>query len=547
MTDYSASQGETPVNASAPNLGAGDADSIAERRRISAESFRRLTSLLKKPAIPNLEAAATQQIIIPELQVETISPVVSAPVAEHVEALIPLEAETKAQPVDQPLAAEEPFEQLVAEQPVAELAIALEPTVELVEVEETAVNLVAGQESEIPEFADVEQIETSNFTEVQIEAPASEKKPTPRQKPKDAFALSPGAMPQKPPAPVIQQTPEQEQEAAELARSLLDMMAAGNSAGLPQERALAADTLLRMLPRLPLKSTIMLSERVRLMDAPPPLLMAKLIADQNIAVSGPLLEDSNHISDEDLNVVIQGNDYAKIRIIARRRKLSRAITSELIKTGDDSVLLTLVRNLGAEITQESFLALSDHAKDYPELLAPLCTRPDLPVPFAFELFWLAPVQLRRYLLNRFLTDSENLTKILKIARVTEGEEPAAPLALDIEKISGAFDLLSAGETEAAAFALSAMANINTETAERILADTQGEPMAALLKVIGVSRSDITEAFEILQSTSPALIDPTRNVEELQSTFDSLSFNKARILLTYWDWATLKTGPYAPLN
>jgi Uncharacterised protein conserved in bacteria (DUF2336) len=582
MTDYSASQVETPVNASAPNFGMDNADAIAERKRVSAESFRRLTSLLKKPAIPSLDVVATPQIIIPEFKVETVEPIVLAPQIEVVQPVAPLETEIAVVQADQLPAVEEPTAELVAvEQPIVELVVAEEPTaeivptveatveptvelvaaaeptievvtaeeptIEVVAAEEPAIEVVAAQDAEIPELVAAEQIEISELPEVQTKAAAPEIKPTPRQKPRDAFALSPGAMPQKPPAPVIQQTPEQEQEASELARSLLDMMAAGNSAGLPQERALAADTLLRMLPRLPLKSTIMLSERVRLMDAPPPLLMAKLLADPNIAVSGPLLEDSNHIGDEDLNMVIQDNDFAKIRIIARRRKLSSAITSELIKTGDDSVLLTLVRNLGAEITQESFLALSEHAKHYPELLAPLCTRPDLPVPFAFELFWLAPVQLRRYLLNRFLTDSENLTKILKIARVTDGDEPTAPLALDIEKISGAFDLLSAGETEAAAFALSAMANINTETTERILADTQGEPMAALLKVIGVSRGDITEAFEILQTTSPALIDPTRNVEELQSTFDSLSFNKARILLTYWDWATLKTGPYAPLN
>ena len=508
MTDFSASQGETPVNAAVPNLGAGHADSsIAARQRISAESFRRLTSKLKKPIIPSLAIAITSQTIVSEFKVEPIAQGALPSQVEDAQPAAHAESQTESLEADSPLAVEETVQELVA----------------------------------------AEQAENSKLLVEQVEPEALAKKPTPKQKPRDAFAVSPGALPQRPPAPVIQQTPEQEQEAAELARSLLDMMAAGNSAGLPQERALAADTLLRMLPRLPLKSTIMLAERVRLMDAPPPLLMAKLIADPNIAVAGPLLEDSNHIGDEDLNMVIHDNDYAKIRIIARRRKLSRAITSELIKTGDDSVLLTLVRNLGAEITQESFLALSEHAKDYPELLAPLCTRPDLPVPFAFELFWLAPVQLRRYLLNRFLTDSENLTKILKITRVTDGDEPETPLALDIEKISGAFDLLSAGETEAAAFALSAMANINTETTERILADPQGEPMAALLKVIGVSRSDIAEAFEILQTTSPALIDPARNVEELQSTFDSLSFNKARILLTYWDWATLKTGPYAPFN
>jgi hypothetical protein len=508
MTDYSASQGETPVNSAAPNLGVGNADSSSsERRKISADSFRRLTTLLKKPIVPSLDVVATPKIIIREIVVETIKQVTSAPPIEEV----------------QPIVKAEPQIGLIVE------------------------NSPVSVETAVEERTVVEEPEVSQLPEVQAKAAAPEKKPTPKQKPRDAFADSPGALPQRPPAPVVQLTPEQEQESTELARSLLDMMAAGNGAGLPQERALAADTLLRMLPRLSLKSKIMLAERVRLMDAPPPLLMAKLIADPNIAVAGPLLEDSNHIGDEDLNLVIEDNDYSKIRLIARRRKLSRAITSELIKTGDDSVLLTLVRNLGAEITQESYLALSAHAIDYPELLAPLCTRPDLPVPFAFELFWLAPVQLRRYLLNRFLTDSENLTKILKIARVTDGEEPEAPLALDIEKISGAFDLLSAGETEAAAFALSAMANINTETAKRILADTQGEPMAALLKVIGVGRSDIAEAFEILQTTSPALIDPTRVVEELQSTFDSLSFNKARILLTYWDWATLKTGPYAPLN
>jgi Uncharacterised protein conserved in bacteria (DUF2336) len=508
MTDYPASQGETPVNLAAPNSGAGNADyANAERKKISADSFRRLTTLLKKPIVPNLDVVVKAPTFVPDHPVEAIAPIVLAPQVEV------------AQSVIEPPST---FEVVDPEPPLS--------------VEQT-----------IEEPAIVEQTEVSTLPEVQVETEAPVTKPRSKQKPRDAFAVSPGALPQRPAAPVIQQTPEQEQESTELARSLLDMMAAGNGAGLPQERALAADTLLRMLPRLPLKSKIMLAERVRLMDAPPPLLMAKLIADPNIAVAGPLLEDSNHIGDEDLNLVIQDNDYSKIRLIARRRKLSRAITSELIKTGDDSVLLTLVRNPGAEITQESFCALSEHAVDYPELLAPLCTRPDLPVPFAFELFWLAPVQLRRYLLNRFLTDSENLTKILKIARVTDGEEPEAPLALDVEKISGAFDLLSAGETEAAAFALSAMANINTATTERILADTQGEPMAALLKVIGVSRSDIAEAFEILQTTSPPLIDPTRVVDELQSTFDSLSFNKARILLTYWDWATLKTGPYAPLN
>jgi hypothetical protein len=31
--------------------------------------------------------------------------------------------------------------------------------------------------------------------------------------------------------------------------------------------------------------------------------------------------------------------------------------------------------------------------------------------------------------------------------------------------------------------------------------------------------------------------------ELHAQFDGMSFNKARMLLAYWDWATRKTGPF----
>ena len=513
MTDYAASQGQSPVNAFAPSPGNHAADQVSSSRKsVSADSFRKLTALLKKPNISTVELPSQEPKTVAPVNIQ-IAPIEIIPVAP-VEIVAPT-------PIPEPVAmAQVPIEPFEVQIAPAQIEL---PVPEIVSAPAVVVEAPIAPIPEIP------------------------KNPVVRQKLRDAFAITPGLVPQRQPIPPIQQTPEQVQEAAELARSLLDMMAAGNSAGLPQERAFAADTLLRMLPRLPVKSLIMLAERVRMMDAPPHLLMAKLIADPNIVVAGPLLEDCMHITDEDLIMVIGDGDFAKIRMIARRRRLTRAITNELVKTGDDSVLLTLVRNLGAEIPQESYLALSEYAKEYPDLLAPLCTRPDLPVPFAFEMFWLAPVQLRRYLLSRFLTDSETLTKILKITRVSDGDEQAENQFAPVEKIIAALDLAGEGDLDGAATALGEFANINPTTAARILGDTKGEPLAALLKAAGVARGQVTEIFEKLQKSSSGLIDPARIIEELQSTFDSLSFNKARILLTYWDWATLKTGPYAPLN
>jgi uncharacterized protein (DUF2336 family) len=386
---------------------------------------------------------------------------------------------------------------------------------------------------------------------VEIEpAPAKVELPSNRPKPRDAFALPPSAMPQQSPKPapiVIAQTPEQEQESAELARSLLDMMASGASSGLPQERALAADTLLRMVPRLPLKSMVMLAERLCMMESPPHLLVTKLICDQRIEVAGPLLEECSHITDEDLSLVIQEGEPAKRRMMARRRHVSRTISAQLVNTADPSVLLNLVRNQNAEISHESFVQLVQHASQQEDLLAPLCIRADLPVPFAFELFWHAPAQLRRYLLSRFLTDSETLTKILKIALVTNGDETPSTEFSNPEKLMEALQLADDGQLDEAAAILGAAAQINPATAARILADRQGEPLAALFKAVGITRAAANEILHGLKNSISGLIDPERDPDELQGLFDSLSFNKARILLTYWDWATLKTGPYAPLN
>lgn len=486
-------QGQNPVTMPQPENGVPS----AVRKTVSADSFRLLTAFLKKP------------VVIPDFV---------------------------------PLPIPSPIPTLVTVSPVVETIVAQPAPIVIVEPE-PAIIVVAHVEATAMEVLEP-------VVEVAIPEPeAVTPKIVTRPRPRDAFALPPSALTQTKSATVVAppQTPEQQQESAELARSLLDMMASGASSGLPQERALAADTLLRMLPRLPLKSLIMLAERLCIMETPPHLLVAKLICDPRIEVAGPLLEECSHITDEDLSLVIQEGEPAKRRMMARRRHVSRAITSQLVNTGDPSVLLNLVRNQNAEISHESFEQLVFDAAEQQELLAPLCIRADLPVPFAFELFWPAPAQLRRYLLSRFLTDSETLTKILKIALVTNGDENTKIEFPDPERIKDALQLADDGQLDEASTILGECAQINQATAARILADRQGDPLAALFKAVGIPRSAVAEILRGLMLSASGMIDPARDPEELQSLFDSLSFNKARILLTYWDWAVLKTGPYAPLN
>ncbi len=339
------------------------------------------------------------------------------------------------------------------------------------------------------------------------------------------------------------ETLDADSDSGELALSLLDMMSGGAASGLPQERALAADTLLRMIPRVPVKQLIRVVERVAIMETPPSLLVAKLIRDPRAEVVAPLLERCMHITDQDLITAATEGDAVKRRMIARRRILSPVLADHLIAIGDPSTVLTLIRNPGAGFSHDAFYRLADHASQHHALLAPLTTRADLPAPVAFELFWFVPPELRRFIFSRFLTDSETLSKILKITLgAQEGDETRFPPR---ETLASVVDAASEGKIDAAAQILAEIGGVCQETALRILADPDGEPVTVILKALGYPRGKFAESMERFRHPDCQILRTDRNITELESLFDTLSFNKARILLTYWDWFVQKSGPYAP--
>ncbi len=348
--------------------------------------------------------------------------------------------------------------------------------------------------------------------------------------------------------PMVHTEMHKQDDAGDLARSLLDMMLSSPAAGLPQERALAADALLKLVPRIPPRALVSIVERVSIMESPPHLLVSKLINDPRIEVAGRLLEHCNHISDQVLSKVVETGQVSLQRLIARRRHISAALSDQLIAFDDPSVILTLVRNNGVTFSHAAYSMIAEHAVRHPAALAPFATRADLPPPIAFELYWFVPPELRRYLLSRFLTDSETLTKILKITQTMQGSDGAGEVKFpEREQIEEAVTLLVNGKLPEAAEKLGEIANLQAETAVRIMADREGEPLTIIFKALGMNRARFTEIIELLKNSDFGIIRSDRPSEELQYVFDSMSFNKARILLTYWDWATAKTGPYAPAN
>ncbi len=468
----------------------------------------------------------------------------SCPVVETAEAVEPetVEPETVA---PEAVAPETVEPEAVAPETVAPETVALEMIAPETAAPETVESEREESETVEPETAAPETVESESVVPEAVEPEAVEPETA-------ASELADGeggtVQPSQLPVAGADTTSEADLHSAETARMLLDIMAMPSGAVQPQERALAGDTLLRLVSRMPVASLVALCNRLCIMESPPPLLVRRLIHHENVDVSGPLLEKCPAISDQDLMTMINMGDVVALRLIARRRHLSPALTDALIRHGDASVMLTVVRNPGAAMSHEAFNVLADTAKSRVSLQAPLATRADTPAPIAFELFWSLPPQLRRYVLSRFLTESATLDRILKIAHALEesngGEASGSPKIADKAEIEQLVTLMVDGKTTEASHKLAALAGIGAANAERIITDSEGEPLTVAVKAIGLSRTQFAAVAETLRDAPAAPLRSNRRLGELKNLFDSLSFTKARVLLTYWDWAVEQSGPYS---
>ena len=87
------------------------------------------------------------------------------------------------------------------------------------------------------------------------------------------------------------------------------------------------------------------------------------------AVALPLLEHSIVLSDEDLLQVLHAGEAAQRRAIARRAQVSSLLADALVATQDESVILTVMRNPGAEVSELGYDAALLAFPESPAVLA----------------------------------------------------------------------------------------------------------------------------------------------------------------------------------
>lgn len=130
-----------------------------------------------------------------------------------------------------------------------------------------------------------------------------------------------------------------------------------------------------------------------------PLNMITLLAkDDNIAVAGPVLAQSDRIGEKDLIEIANSKSQTHLLAIAIRSTLSEAITDILVKRGDKRVVGKLAKNQGARFSARGYEAIVSRAAGHDELSENLGLRLDIPLPLLERLLLRATHLVRSRLL-----------------------------------------------------------------------------------------------------------------------------------------------------
>lgn len=349
-----------------------------------------------------------------------------------------------------------------------------------------------------------------------------------------------------------------------LLRRLIDFIAMPASQVAPQDRSMGGDILLDMLFHATDSDRLLCAKRIAVLsDAPRRLL--RYLAQSNIDIARPLLEDSESFDSSDLLEVIDHVTPDHRLLIAKRKRVPAVVSDQLARRGEISAVKALIQNKGAELSETAIDILVERSRKEGDLSSLLITRLELKPAQAMAMFWWSDRETRRIVLQRHAADRAEMVNmcadVFAIAAKEGWSDPVARKTLQlIERRQrnrqaierSEFESLEAVIETAAAMGMSPelveeigyLAGIKPVTSAKILGDTGGEGIAVLCKATGLKRPSLKNLWVSLKR--PLEDDdgsPHMLYELLMETYDLLSVAKAQTTLRYWNWSL--SSSYSP--
>ena len=165
---------------------------------------------------------------------------------------------------------------------------------------------------------------------------------------------------------------------SELLRRVTDLLVGDVENYSDHQIAIFGDIMGRLIENAETPALIELSTRLAPLDRVPMNVITSLARNDNMAVAGPILEFSSMLSDDTLVDIAMTKWPNQLAAIAGREGLTETITDLLVERGNADVMLKLIGNHNARISEVGFVRLIGQAKTDKTIAAAIATRTDLP-------------------------------------------------------------------------------------------------------------------------------------------------------------------------
>lgn len=342
-----------------------------------------------------------------------------------------------------------------------------------------------------------------------------------------------------------------------LLRRLIDYIALPGSQVAPQDRSMGGDILLDMLLHATDSERLLCATRLAVMSEAPRRVL-RYLAQCNLDIARPLLEQSEAFDSSDLLEIIDHVSTDHRTLIAKRKRVPVAVADQIARRGELTVVKDLLRNKGAVFSETAIDVLIGRSRKEDGLFELLITRLELKPAQAMAMFWWSDRDTRRIILQRHAADRVEMVgmcaDVFAIAAKEGWSDPVARKTLQLierrqrnraaldrspyESLEAAVEAAAeAGMSPELAQEIGYLAGVKPVTAAKILSDRGGEGIAVLCKATGLKKPTLRNFWIALKR-------PTTDVDGahhplfayLLETYDLLSVAKAQTTLRYWNWS-----------
>ncbi len=333
----------------------------------------------------------------------------------------------------------------------------------------------------------------------------------------------------------------------ELATLIGELFSDDGTSFSDKERALILQILEKTIQDIEHTVRALISSRLSQRDDVPESLLL-FLANDNDDVAFPILKESGVLKDEVLIEIIRTRSQEHQIAISLRSGIPADVSQALVETGNERVIVSLLKNDNASISQATFEYLAEESKRMDTFQDPLLRRKDLPPVIAQRMFMWVSAALRRVIAENFDVSDDMIDMVLEqtamelySSAVVESkfDDKAKKLAEALIK-EGSVDsnfllkVLTCGEVQLFVTLLSKISGVRRGLVLKLSIEPQGEGLAVIIKALGLDKTVYASLFGLLKRTQMESEESFKtHIRTALKFYDSFSVKTAKHVMRRW--------------